>query len=1049
MRDVLIRLRNLFCYCGLSKEEYRAVKPEAYESNFHTWKYLHILIVVVFAALTIEAKQSGNEYMMYAYFFLMLYGALVSLLFFAFLDPKSVVPQLVIYLTMILLLCCGMRAGLQHPGMTSTMFIALLLVLSVFMIDKPYFMALLLSVACVVFIWHVSAVKTGTVLKNEILYAVIFTFIGILVNTVYNMVRVRGFVLMKKTRQFLENERKDNEDISKLNATLSAMTSDYDFFLTADPATGEQEVFRGSGIFADFPETQSKVSGFPEWTANFASRFIIPEDRKNYLESMDEEAVLTTVKSGRTHFVRFRTETENGPEWMESRVMRVTGKDGKERLLIGVKDIDQEVQEEAERQAGLKNSELTQIINELSSDFVYVAYVNLNEDKLLDQVTPYRSSERISDVVPGWDEATGIHKKLELLYMYFVDSQDQEIFHKMTRREVIMQGLRDSDYYVNFRAVVDGERLYYQMKFSGERDENGKLTGMILGIRNTDPDTRRRMEHEASLEKMNERIERTIAKRTAELNERNKELAKANEDVVEMVGNIVEFRGQGDENAVRRVKALTYHLAKQVMEKMPEYGLNQEDVEIITSASVIRDIGKITVPDAILLKPGRLNPEQFDEMKTHSERGCEMLNRAPESWNHKFLNYSLQICLNHHEKWDGAGYPSGLRGDEIPIAAQIVSVVDCYNALTNRRVYRDAYSHETAFKMILNGECGAFSKGILDCFKNCETLFKQESLENSGEESRERGYSIRGSSKLYGMRILLVDDDPMSLELNQEILEAEGANVVCASDGQTAVDTFRQDGPFDVVLMDIVMPGMDGAEAIRQIRSIQPQGENSATVIALSAGNASRIARTVVSVGADGWMEKPLVISELSRIVLEKMRKNSLVLQQKLADTLRLANTDSLTHVKNITAYTEKVAELTKEVKNNPRKLSFAVVMCDINNLKHVNDNTGHDMGDQYIKNCCMIICNSFKHSPVYRIGGDEFVAIAQGQDYEDREELLGQLREMIAKAEQIPEVRDGRASMACGMSVFNPDTDTEVSMVVKRADEIMYEEKRRMKSRE
>ena len=131
----------------------------------------------------------------------------------------------------------------------------------------------------------------------------------------------------------------------------------------------------------------------------------------------------------------------------------------------------------------------------------------------------------------------------------------------------------------------------------------------------------------------------------------------------------------------------------------------------------LHDIGKIGIPDSILLKPGKLTEEEFETMKTHTTIGCDMLKKFKKEEDNEFYRYCYDICRYHHERWDGNGYPDHLAGDEIPIWAQVVSIVDVYDALISERVYKAAFPHTVAYEMIQNGECGQFSPDILECFE--------------------------------------------------------------------------------------------------------------------------------------------------------------------------------------------------------------------------------------------------------------------------------------------------------------------------------------------
>ena len=152
-------------------------------------------------------------------------------------------------------------------------------------------------------------------------------------------------------------------------------------------------------------------------------------------------------------------------------------------------------------------------------------------------------------------------------------------------------------------------------------------------------------------------------------------------------------------------------------------GLSAHQVELIRYASMMHDIGKIAISDSILNKPGKLTPEEFNVMKTHTTKGCEMLSDLNRLDNQDFLRYAYEIGRYHHERWDGKGYPDGLSETRIPLCAQVVGIADCYDALTNDRCYKKAISPDKAIEMIINGECGMFAPKLLDNLWNIQAQF--------------------------------------------------------------------------------------------------------------------------------------------------------------------------------------------------------------------------------------------------------------------------------------------------------------------------------------
>lgn len=216
------------------------------------------------------------------------------------------------------------------------------------------------------------------------------------------------------------------------------------------------------------------------------------------------------------------------------------------------------------------------------------------------------------------------------------------------------------------------------------------------------------------------------------------EKEKNNSLMINILSHIVEFRNGESGLHILHVQTFTDILLKCLVKKTDKYNLSASDISLISNASALHDIGKISIPEEILNKPGRLTSEEFEVMKTHSLVGASMLDELPFYKDEPLVKVAYEICRWHHERYDGRGYPDGLKGDEIPISAQIVALADVYDALTSERVYKKAFPHETAMNMILNGECGTFNPLLLDCLKdsaeNIITELKENSISNHNEK---------------------------------------------------------------------------------------------------------------------------------------------------------------------------------------------------------------------------------------------------------------------------------------------------------------------------
>ncbi len=190
---------------------------------------------------------------------------------------------------------------------------------------------------------------------------------------------------------------------------------------------------------------------------------------------------------------------------------------------------------------------------------------------------------------------------------------------------------------------------------------------------------------------------------------------KSQNMLINILSHIVEFRNGESGMHVVHIKTLTHMLLSKLKEITDKYPLTEEEESLIITASALHDIGKISIPDEVLNKPGRFTDEEFAVMKGHSAAGEQILKQVPYYQDEPLIRFSEQICRWHHERFDGRGYPDGLVGDEIPIGAQIVALADVYDALTSKRCYKEAYSHDKAIEMIKNGECGSFNPILLEC----------------------------------------------------------------------------------------------------------------------------------------------------------------------------------------------------------------------------------------------------------------------------------------------------------------------------------------------
>ncbi|MBO4314022.1 MAG: response regulator [Desulfovibrio sp.] len=218
-------------------------------------------------------------------------------------------------------------------------------------------------------------------------------------------------------------------------------------------------------------------------------------------------------------------------------------------------------------------------------------------------------------------------------------------------------------------------------------------------------------------------LNRDMAEKDRKVLEQAITISNLNRGMAEAMATAIEFRSNESGNHVRRISAIT----RMFLETDLGAHLAREEIDQIATAAIMHDVGKISIPDDVLNKPGRLTPAEFVVMKQHTVLGAMVLKKIPQMRNQPFYRYAYDIALCHHERWDGGGYPRGIKGDEIPLWAQVVSIADVIDALVSRRVYKDAIPFGKARNMILKGDCGVFNPRLIRVFEQLcpqlETLY--------------------------------------------------------------------------------------------------------------------------------------------------------------------------------------------------------------------------------------------------------------------------------------------------------------------------------------
>lgn len=570
--------------------------------------------------------------------------------------------------------------------------------------------------------------------------------------------------------------------------------------------------------------------------------------------------------------------------------------------------------------------------------------------------------------------------------------------------------------------------------------------------------------------------------------------------MISVLAQIVEFRNGESGLHVLHINTITSLLLQQLRQKENRYGLDQEKSERITTASTLHDIGKISIPEEILNKPGKLTSEEFEMMKTHSMIGAKMLSGLSEKQREDpLIQTAYEICRWHHERYDGRGYPDGLKGEEIPISAQVVSLADVYDALTSERCYKKAFSHEAALEMILQGQCGAFHPMLLECLREISESLKVELAVNSDHREEEEDlrnvadqlhdYGLLSSERMadqeyferhkvrffsdtseeiffvytasppmltlnkYGARRLGLEElltEPLQEEkaekwlgqgralFREKMAAASPENPDFGFSSTVSIDGQPQGCAYEchTVWTSSGCYGAIGKLLLKRKENLSADREKH---------RLKKLAEAVEQISA-GRFELSLSVEgkdEIGRLEagFQSMTEH---LTRHLDELSDLAYRDSLTSVRNRAAYQKDAARLDQRLKTE--RCDFAVIVLDVNYLKYINNTYGHALGDELLVKGCKIICGVFQHSPVYRIGGDEFVVILEREDLKNDEELTETLRHSMVEIDCL----DGTAfktPISMGIARYEQGKDLSFDDVFRRADALMYENKLEIKS--
>lgn len=457
--------------------------------------------------------------------------------------------------------------------------------------------------------------------------------------------------------------------------------------------------------------------------------------------------------------------------------------------------------------------------------------------------------------------------------------------------------------------------------------------------------------------------------------------------LIDILSHIVEFRNGESGLHVLNVRTLTELMLTHLVQKTDRYQLSPSDISMICTASALHDIGKISIDEKILNKPGRFTDEEFAIMKTHSMAGAKMLENLPIHQNDPLVKVAYDICRWHHERWDGRGYPDGLKGDEIPIAAQIVALADVYDALTSKRCYKAAFPHEKAVEMILSGQCGSFNPLLLDCLRDLApdlpTLMNDSNsvTQRDRREMRNVVQEIRRHEELTASErtLQLLEHERMKYSFFADMSK----EIQFEYTSTPPMITLSNWGAEHLGLPEIIMDPLHHPEAQKVMEAADYQNLTDALrctspelpVITYDCKlNYKGAWRWTQIVARATWSndEPPRYTGAIGKAIdIHDSR-------MKLASLERMASHDALTGLLNH-AYAKK--RILERIESRPTA-SCALVIFDLDHFKSANDTYGHSFGDRVLIHLAEKLRQCIRGGDIAaRVGGDEFLIFLEYKD--------------------------------------------------------------------
>ncbi len=457
--------------------------------------------------------------------------------------------------------------------------------------------------------------------------------------------------------------------------------------------------------------------------------------------------------------------------------------------------------------------------------------------------------------------------------------------------------------------------------------------------------------------------------------------------LIDILSHIVEFRNGESGLHVLNVRTLTELMLNHLVQKTDRYQLSASDISMICTASALHDIGKISIDEKILNKPGRFTDEEFAIMKTHSMAGAEMLENLPIHQDDPLVKVAYDICRWHHERWDGRGYPDGLKGDEIPIAAQIVALADVYDALTSKRCYKPAFSCEEAVSMILRGECGAFNPLLIECLEELAPELPGHINGSTTAAQRDRREMRNVAQEIRRHEELTASERTLQLLEHERMKYSFFADMSKEIQFEYTVSppmiTLTPWGAEHLGLEEIIMDPLHQPEA-QEI--IDPADLHGFADVLRSTSPDLPVVTYDCKLNYKGQWRWTQIVARAIWSSDEPPRYTGAIgkaidihdSRMKLASLERQASHDALTGLLNH-AYAKK--RILERIQTRPGA-SYALVIFDLDHFKSANDTYGHSFGDQVLIHLAEKLRQTIRGGDIAaRVGGDEFLIFLEYKD--------------------------------------------------------------------